>query len=883
MAIIDCLQAIKKHMQENGLDKKIPDERLIFMARKLEKFESLPRAEFLKAVELVIENDIMLNNMKRTAERADFIRKTRNATTNITNNAVKWKGDIEVGVTGIVSKVSGGRISSWANTPEAQATEAFRAFIQGGSIRDGIMSRHDIMQLTRMRTERMIGVLKTEISKTPGLHEALKLQNPQFIKDMMQEMWALAHGLEPGQTRSEVALAGAKAAKVAHGLEFEMKRAVSPFIDELKAYMGKQFHVQEKIATYVRENGVEAMAHELELAYGEKSFPELKPEEKFEVFQNIAKKMASGSWNTPVSDARLGDLSNLPGGPGNMARQFGNHVQLIPHDFEAYYNYQKQFGPDTPYEGLLQSIRRTARNVEVINKWGPDPELGFARVFELTRTAVSQIDPAMAEHLSKNRRTLEGYFYDTVSPVSMRGRVIEAAMAWEAISKTGMTVPHSIRDVSNAATLIVGPDGYNIVESAYQVAKFIASNLMPGEGFEKRAMQFGVYSRNIARESMNFYAGGDYKPGFLMKSAEMVSNTLGHTWWANRVRAGASQWAANRLWEIGDKRVSLGLHPETKSLLEAHGINQNTLEILYNHAAQEFDGMNHITVGGIQQIPKEAIESWLIEENIHKGAKPPSERMIAYGRNQLETRLTSYLADIGDQATVQANSRQRAFIKGTDQTNAWQNPVWDMMMLFKTPGVVEQDLASRAFINTGNSYAHMAKVMSVSVFTTMVGEMLAQISKGELPHMPTKEDHAWFIRAVGRGIMGGIMVDIIAHEWNQSREAHKFESVLSGIAGPILSDLGHLTMGGYQKIQEIVGAKKPDPKLGPDMARIITGLVPGQNMPIVGEIMKYLFLNHLHEMLGDTGYVNKLKERAKKYDHRSWMDIGREDALRKGY
>lgn len=848
MSIRTCFIKIQNYVKESGLEKNVTKDEIRMMARKLEAAggDALSPAEFhAKAQKLIDENEVR-EIAARRAEKAQYLYTSEKAVKNSTENAAKWKA-------------------------EDAAFEAARAQVQGGSLKAGEGTRTSIGGMKDQYRGKFFRILGTEMDRTEGLYKAA--QSGQIDGDFYKELWAIAHGLELGKTENPFALEYAKANKVLLDAFSAAKQAISPYLETFKEYMGKQFHDRMKIT----KAGFDVWFEKADKAFGKESFPEMTPEEKKLAFQDIFNRIKSGTWGSVIGDTDVGNFRGVPGEGGNMARKMGRSKQLIPHDMDAWVDYNKSFGPDTAFEGLAQTIETAARDTAVMMKWSSQPAMAYNRY--MNRLA-DKVTPEQALYLKEGRKKLDRMFMATVSPDAapareLFGKFTQGVALAEYLGKAGTTVLHALPDIQNAATLVTSStDGQNVFGTSLELAGMIAKRMAPGGGDipKARMADLGMTFKTVVREMWRDL--GAPPVGIQQKLSSGIARTADamgmvtmHNRWVNAVRSAVGELLSVRLASMADM-AHADLPQQARDGMASFDINEHTWNFLREHALEEIGGRTMMTPEAIKDAPDEAITDFLKAEGLHKGEKPPTKGMLAYGRLQLETRLAGMINEHADQSTIMPNDRQRYFLY-RDMGNDGFGAALRLATQFKMAAVAQHDIVKRAYYSgetPGGGMVAVAKHMVGAMFFAALGEAMMNYSAGK--NQPDLSDPEEASKFAGKVLIHsgapGVFGDLLLNELTTQGVDNKLKGVASGLLGPGITDLSHIGADSIQALQESMGAK-PDPKLNSDFARTVNGLMPFQNLFYSRAAYAYILSNELHDFLGDSGYLGSLERSAQRH------------------
>jgi hypothetical protein len=394
-------------------------------------------------------------------------------------------------------------------------------------------------------------------------------------REVTQELAHLQSGGKGSVSGSEIAH---RIAKAYHGVlarAFETKRAFDPYLGSISDYFYRQTHDPVKLSAVGRDDWVAFAAKN----YGEKSFPELVGQDKIEAFRQVYDDIVSGTHSSPIS----ADYES-----GNIMQRMARRRTLIPNDWEAFHEYNQQFGRGNIHDTILSSLQQSAHDIGVIQKFGSNPKETFDRVMSmLDKSASPEERKLLNAKKGEFREALEIVTQRSPTPITdIKAKLLRGAAKVESVSKLGSVWLSSFSDAANFTTVLSDLTGKNYLsvfaEGASEYAKFFSASK---EAQLAALEQMGLFSKSAFYHLQNelgspVQAGrnlGDKLEGGLNRAIEWQSHYSLADNHRRALDAGVATMLARELGTLSEI-AHADLSPQTHQALRRYGIGGARVE-----------------------------------------------------------------------------------------------------------------------------------------------------------------------------------------------------------------------------------------------------------------------------------------------------------------
>lgn len=731
------------------------------------------------------------------------------------------------------------------------AYEYLRSVIEGGALKAG-----DGLNLS---AEGMEKTLKTILMKEFNQLAELKdeIQSGKLDAEIVQEKAALQGEGKSGDSGSAAAR---RAAEIFHAIQkksFDMKRARNPMMRFKENYYFEATHSRERIAAVPREEWV-AFVNE---THGPKSFPEMSLEERINVLGSIYDEITSGSYGSMSSG-------------GNILFSMARGRVLEPTDFNAFYKYHKRFGEGTISDVMIQSINRAAREISILEKFGPEWRNFLKEAYPRVYNAAS---PKERLELEKNKDYLLKAFRTATGDVNepalgMGAKLVQGGMAWENMALNGSPVIASMPDFALQLGLIQDSTGKTQIE----IAKDLISNVTrsatsPAEAREI-ALHMGIYAESymatLARDLGTREAPLGLS-GKVEKGIKAAGELYGKLTLMDRYIAAHKASIGITLGSYLSKMSEIkhaDLPAQAKTGLARYGIGEaewNTLR--FGVEKVDFRGreVSLMSPEAILDMPDEVIENYLRKAGKLEGEATPKEA-LDLGRQDLALKVGAMINEHADMGTSSAGTRQRTFMYRGFSINDGMGKAMRMFSQFKSAALVSSDVLRRRYYSGADpkgSWTGPAQTATQLILMAAIAQYATDASQGKTPEDP--RNPRFVLKTLTRSGAMGPWADVFLGELQRNGIDSMMLASFSAAAGPLPSKLleGGLTAAQFAKAGFERGVEGRPTKL-PNLRAFnwAVGQVPGQNLFWAKGALNYYFLNGVRESL-EPGYTGTLQRK----------------------
>jgi hypothetical protein len=840
MTVQNCLIKVKDFVKKQGLDKTIPEKRLQEMARQIEAAggDALTPADLGAKLKNLVENEEKRWQAKQQAMNAMILLTREKAVQSVAENRELFK-----------KAIADGRLGN----PEKMAVEALRVWTEGGSLRPG--------KGTNLSVEKMSSAIEGQLRDifNRGM-EPIKdvLASGQLDREILQELDAMDRGLPEMQSGSEMALQAAKVIKATRDKIFSLKQAYNPWLEQASDYLIKQFHDREKVSGDGSPEAKQAWMDQAIRTYGEKSFPESTPEEKLQKFSDIYDRIRDGTYGTLTDESASDKYLTVKGVGGDIARRMARSRSLIAKDWQAQYEYQSKFGPDTLSVGMDRVLSSAAKDIAVMSKFSVNPEGMWEGVFRRVSDTLS--GPEKAE-FDKSYKYLREKF-DVVmgaQKAPARGRqasFVQGAMTAAYLGKTGTAILRSTPDLALAANLVHQVSGDSVFAAGPELAAEYAKSLAGKDYLNDRLSDLGFFSNAAHKELMRMLGGADGQPGKMAAALEKIGtlNLLNRHHDAMRSAVGTvlCKWAG----DMSDTAFK-DLHFSSQQSLQRYGIGETEWNVIRS-AKETIDGRTVITPEAIQRIGDDVAEYYMRKTGQFTGDQA-SKAVLDHGRFQLALKYGAMLNEIADLGSAHPDTRQRSFFFGDTDINSGKGQLLRLLAQFKSAALVSNDVFRRGYFSGSNlkgDWSGVAQHMILGGFLWAMGEYANQIVSGKTPEDPRNPAFA-AKTLIGSGA-AGIWGDLIVNEMQRQGVKGKMLGISNSLLGPTLGSAVEGLALGSEAVASLADQTGHTKFPGQQIGGFVSGFIPGQNLFYTKSAFNYYFTNQLKEFLG-PGYLGSLE------------------------
>jgi len=312
----------------------------------------------------------------------------------------------------------------------------------------------------------------------------------------------------------------------------------------------------------------------------------------------------SGVWETVSSDGLNKQQPGQFKGNGARANRGSDHRELHFKDAGAYLAYLEQFGAGSMFDAMSGHIGGMARNIGLVERYGPNPNAQMRLQFDLAAKA----DGTQPDQLTRSFGLRPESYWDTLngtasSPVSARlAQIGQDARNIQVFGKLGGAVISSVTDLG---TYMV-TTGYNRLpywDAIANIGRTAAS---------KDAREF-LTAHGIMAESMvgdlNRYTGDTLRNNWSGRLANSTMRLSLMNAWTDTLRRAFSLTMMQGLARLSRTEWS-ALAEWDRAHLQRAGITEADWGVVQRAELTPFSGLDHLTPESIHATGDERAGGW---------------------------------------------------------------------------------------------------------------------------------------------------------------------------------------------------------------------------------------------------------------------------------
>lgn len=549
--------------------------------------------------------------------------------------------------------------------------------------------------------------------------------------------------------------------------------------------------------------------------------------------------MLEQAWRTISSDGWADIDPGQYRGEGALANA-GSQARVIHFkEPEAYVTYLGKYGQGTVFDALSGHIGWMARNIGLVEQFGPNPSALFRTMHDTAKQAGGSDRVALLMNTEDMFKTLTGKLNN---PESQRAaRIGQGLRNIEVFGKLQGATLSAITDVPtyfvtlgyNRLSLLQG--SVNLVRSFGPDAKRFAD--VAGLMAESKISDMNRWAEgNIGQGWTARLANATMKASLLNAWTDAIRRSFGITMMAGMAKISRTPWeqldASDRA-----RLTSKGWLPEEWAVLQ--------------HAK---------------------LETWRNTPMLTPGSIHAATNLDANLRQRVTSRLLGTIVDESEYASLAPDLATRTLQTGGLQKGTGKGELWRSVMLFKSfPIAMMTRHWGRAFAGDLTPAGRVKYAASLAFGMTLFGGLATQLSAirdGKDPLDMTGnggEDKAklakfWaaaFTRGGGTGFLGDMLMQ------GQGRQGQSGASAaIGGVIGPVAGSAFELIYDvGLENMRQ--AARGEDTHAGAEAMRWMRGHTPFLNLWYSKLALDQAVLNDMQEALS-PGYTAKIRARAER-------------------
>jgi hypothetical protein len=554
------------------------------------------------------------------------------------------------------------------------------------------------------------------------------------------------------------------------------------------------------------------------------------------------------AWRSIATDgANKLKAEPMPGGAVKANRN-AQHRQIHFKDGNAALEAFRTWSDRNLFEVLSGHINRMARDIAIIEQWGPNADHAFETMLRQAYQEAAQ--PGTLGDANKRLARIEK-LYDYLAgngPPALDNWLAKGANDLRAMLSASLLGSAAITSIGDQGTLHLTARVNNLPALRLFMNQLRAFN--PADRVEQRlAQRAGLMVKTMQNQVARFSADtmgprwSNRMSGFFMRISGLNAMTE-----ANR-RA----FSATMMDTIGaltrDVADVSKLSPDDYRYLATKGIDQQTWDIWRAAQPEEWGG-NHTV---------------LTPESIYRAPGQWSDVQ----RHQAATRLLSVVLEEQNIAVIEPGARERAGTTAATQAGTLQGELMRSLFLFKSfPHAMIKRHVERglnAYDGWHGKAGYLASLIALQTFFGAIAMEINDLVSGRDPrNLNPLEKHGPrnMVAALLKGGALGIYGDFLFNEAGSNGR-----SMVETMAGPVFGALAGIdaaTRGNL--IQSLRGEET---NAGAELTKVVRGLTPGANLWYAKAALDHLIVQEMQEMFS-PGYLARTKAKAQREFGTTW-------------
>lgn len=669
------------------------------------------------------------------------------------------------------------------------------------------------------------------------------MDNPQMTADVVREVFKGADG----HTGNKAAQAGARAwLDTIEGLRLRFNAAGGDVGKLAYGYLSQQ-HDAVKIAAVTGEQWAQKVLPLLDRRQYLRTDGSIMPDaELLPILAGVHETLASNGLNK----VEPGQYKGI----GKRANSGSDRRVLHFADGDAWMAYMKDFGEGSLYDAMLGHIGHMTRNIGLVERMGPNPEMQFRLQADIAQRA-DGVGSA------KNRsvfNTPDAYWAiasgKTGSPENATiAKYAQDARNVQTAAKLGGAVITSFADAGTVLQTL----HYDRLPY-FEMLKNIGRNFST----EHRAFlqDHGVIAEHLT-STMNRWTGDNMTHSLTGKVSQSVMKLSLMNAWTDGLR---SAFSATMMQGFAKKTGTAWgkLDQWDQFLMTRKGITETDWNIISQAKPVERDGLNYLTRDGIVATGQD-------------GAAQAATKWMAFVSDEAQFAVVN--PDMATRAIVTGGGMPAGTLRGEAMRTFMQFKSFPLAMLtrhwtrvFDTPQGLEGAPAGfGAQTQAGGTVNRIAVLAALNVSLAMLGAIALQtkaLLTGKDPYDMTEAK--FWARAHTQGGGMGYVGDLIFKDPTESRSG-SVEQMVGSTLGPTAGAVGGL-VGDLGVVNAWEAAKGKDTHAGAEALRWTNSQLPYVGLWQIKGAYEHWFLQNAQEAV-NPGYLGRMRARAMKDWHQDYF------------
>lgn len=555
--------------------------------------------------------------------------------------------------------------------------------------------------------------------------------------------------------------------------------------------------------------------------------------------------MLEQTWREITTDGLASAELGAFRGEGSLANAGSQARVLHFKDGDSYVAYLSKFGESTAYDAMSGHVRHMARNIGLVETFGPSPSATFRTLHDTAKLAGGQDRVMLLMDTQSMWDTLTGKF-DNPHSLSM-ARINQGIRSIQVAGKLASATLGAITDIP-----------LHMMTLAYHKLPFwqVPANMVRALGKDTR--RFADLAGLMADSTI-----GDL--------ARWGEGHLGHAWPGMLASGTMKASLLNAITDAGRRAFSISMMGGMAKLARTPWESLHVRD----RARLQRAGWLPDEWAALQQVTP---ERWRNTDMLTPAAVQRVDGMDAALRDRVISRLLGTISDEAKFASPDPDLSTRTLQAGGLQRGTGRGELWRHLMLFKgfSFSMVSRhwDRALNGDMSPAGKVAYTSALVLAPTLFGGLSLMLADLVAGRDPRDATGsmgEDPARLVRFWGAALAKGGGLGFLGDMLLSGMGAHGqsgASAAVGGVAGPVVGSAFELVYDvGLENLMEAAQGK--DAHAGAEAFRWARGHTPGVNLWYLKLALDQAVLNEAQEFLS-PGYLAKTRARMEKNHAATW-------------
>jgi hypothetical protein len=536
-------------------------------------------------------------------------------------------------------------------------------------------------------------------------------------------------------------------------------------------------------------------------------------------------------------------------GAGARANRGSDHRVIHFRDGDAWMEYMRDFGEGSLYDAMLGHIGHMARDIGLVERYGPNPEQTFRVQNDIAQRADGQ--GTAANRVAGN--TPQAY-WDIVNGKTglpenrIIARIGQDLRNVQTAAKLGGAVLSSTTDVATVAAAL----HYNRL-SYFAMLQNLGRRLKPGSEERDFLMAHAIIGESLAG-TLNRWTGDNMTHSLTGRTAASVMKLQFLNAWSDGLR----QAFAATMMQGFTKKLGKAwgqLDEWDRYLMQRKGIGEDDWAIITQAKPTERNGNLYLTRDAVAGVDA-------------PGAQQAASKWLAFVND--ESQFAVINPDMATRAIVTAGGMPAGTIRGEAARCFWQFKSFPLAMLtrhwrrvFETPqGLEGAPLGYGAQSKLGARVNQVAVLAGLNVTLMMIGALVMQnkaLVQGKDPYDMTMG--RFWMRAMAQGGGAGYVGDLLFKDPTEVSGSN-IEQGVGSVAGPVAGAVAGL-VGDLGVVNAWQAAKGKDTKIAAESLRWANSQLPYVGLWQTRAAWEHWFLHNAQEAV-NPGYLQRMQRKAMK-------------------